>query len=305
MRSCLRLTPAHSQRPGSSLRVNVLGPIQLRIDGETTLLSNCERALLGCLVARRDRHVSRDSLIDAVWPIQAPESARKTLQGLVLRVRKIVGSDVIITSEGGYHLNSEMLDLDVSEFKRLVDLGGEAVRTGQSKFGVELLERAVRLWRGEPYGNLGETCVAVPERRWLEEIRCNAAEMLAAGFVLENSTSSAVAVLERLVAEEPLRESAWVGLAAALVSGGRHAEALAVCARARRVLIEELGAGPGGALKAMESDLVAAKRVDALWSDPIPSCREGGSLLLTKLRTEDFDAFCSHQHFSNGGGLNG
>ncbi len=268
--TCPNLSP--TDRLGL-VRVKVLGPIMVGADGGTSHLDNCERAVLGCLIAQRDHYVSRDALIDAVWPIQAPKTARKTLQGLVLRVRKVVGFDAITSIEGGYHLNSERIDLDLTEFKTLVESGRDAIRTGELGIGIESLERALLLWRGEPYGNLGETCVAMPERRWLGEVRYNALEMLASGLVLDNSSNAATEILERLVAEEPLRESAWVSLGMALVAGGRRAEALAVCSRARRVLIEELGATPGGALQALERDLVANEKSPVASLNPGASCR--------------------------------
>ena len=61
--------------------------------------------------------------------------------------------------------------------------------------------------------------------------------------------SSAVAELERLVLEHPLRERMWALLITGLYRAGRQAEALGAYERARTLLADELGIDPGPELR--------------------------------------------------------
>ena len=56
--------------------------------------------------------------------------------------------------------------------------------------------------------------------------------------------------LERLLADDPLKEEWWRLLVLALYRSGRQGDALAAVARARAVLVEQLGAEPGPRLRA-------------------------------------------------------
>ncbi|MCB9373832.1 MAG: AAA family ATPase [Microthrixaceae bacterium] len=91
------------------------------------------------------------------------------------------------------------------------------------------------------------------------------------------SPGAAVATLERLVAEAPLRERRWSLLVEALVVDGRVAEALRTYERARRLLADEVGAAPGPALdaayrSALDAPAGAADHrvVDVGWVRPPP-----------------------------------
>src|SRR5439155_6771651 len=64
------------------------------------------------------------------------------------------------------------------------------------------------------------------------------------------------AELDRLVAEHPLRERLREQLMLALYRSGRQAEALEAYQEARRVLVDELGIGPGRTLRELEQEIL-------------------------------------------------
>ena len=90
----------HRAVPSPLVEVRVLGPVEL-FDGGT--LCGCGRWNRRCLPRSRRASVSgcRWTLVEALWPEGAPPSARKTLQGHILRLRRAVGPAAIVEREAG------------------------------------------------------------------------------------------------------------------------------------------------------------------------------------------------------------
>src|SRR5205085_11008123 len=66
----------------------VLGPVEVRIDGQALSLGGPkQRALLALLLLRRNEIVPRDQLIDALWGERGPASAQRSLDTYVSRLR--------------------------------------------------------------------------------------------------------------------------------------------------------------------------------------------------------------------------
>src|SRR5436190_2050674 len=74
----------------------VLGPIEVRVDGETVALGGPkQRALLALLLLNANDVVSRDRLLDAVWGERAPVGAQRSLDSYIWRLRTLLGGDRI------------------------------------------------------------------------------------------------------------------------------------------------------------------------------------------------------------------
>ena len=81
----------------STLRVSILGPVQLSRETEHITLKRSKAiALLGYL-AVTDVPQTRDHLIDLLWPDSLPDAARKNLRNALWTIRKMLGPEVIQT----------------------------------------------------------------------------------------------------------------------------------------------------------------------------------------------------------------
>ncbi|MFT3852953.1 MAG: BTAD domain-containing putative transcriptional regulator [Ilumatobacteraceae bacterium] len=116
--------------------------------------------------------------------------------------------------------------------------------------------RALALFRGEPYAELGDLTVASAERRQLDELRRHVAEHLVEIELTRGRYAEIVGRLELVVGADPTDERAWSQLIRALQGDGRQADALAAATRARRALATELGIEPGALLRAAEQDVL-------------------------------------------------
>ena len=80
------------------LEFRILGPLAVAADGEPLQLSGQkQRALLALLLLDVNRVVSTDRIVDALWGEEPPRTAATSLQNFVSQLRKLLGSDLVVT----------------------------------------------------------------------------------------------------------------------------------------------------------------------------------------------------------------
>jgi DNA-binding SARP family transcriptional activator len=200
--------------------VTVLGPVS--VDGRQ-VGSRRARLVLSALVVENGRDVSTDTFVELVWGDSAPATAAKSLQNVIVELRRLLGPDAIATSAAGYRLSVAPADLDVCVF--------------DSSSGHE----ALALWGGAPFDELSHWPAAAAERARLVERHDRLVESELRSAIGVGGHQTAVADLERLVALDPLHEPWWELLVIALYRSGRQRDALAALARNREVMRTELG----------------------------------------------------------------
>uniref|UniRef100_UPI001BDC22B9 BTAD domain-containing putative transcriptional regulator n=1 Tax=Pseudonocardia lacus TaxID=2835865 RepID=UPI001BDC22B9 len=245
-----------------TVRIDVLGPLRARVsDAPADLGGRRRRALLARLAVAGGRVVSTDALVEDLWAGESPPRALAALQVHVSHLRRVLEPDrpprgaatVVVSSPPGYALHLDPDALDARLFERLV---GEAAVAAPGE-AERLLGEALGLWAGAAFAEFAGEAWAAPEAARLEELRLVAAERLAQARLATGRPAAAVPDLERHVHDHPLREGAVRLLASALYQDGRQADALAVLARTRRLLAEELGVDPGPELRDLERDVLA------------------------------------------------
>jgi DNA-binding SARP family transcriptional activator len=255
------------------MEFRILGPLEVLENGRQIELGGAkQRALLALLLLHANESVSTDRLIDALWEDAPPTQARKTLQVYVSQLRKTLGKDAVETKAPGYRLRLEPGELDLRRFESLLAEAREA----EPVAAASLLGKALSLWRGPPYADVGFEPFAQAEIARLEELRLDALEARIEAHLALGRHSELVGELEAFVVEHPLRERTRAQLMLALYRSGRQAEALAIYQTTRRTLVEELGIEPGRALRELEQAILqqdpaldlAAARVDA--AEPVP-----------------------------------
>jgi DNA-binding SARP family transcriptional activator len=236
----------------------LLGPLDVR-DGEHALAlrRGKPRVLLTRLLLEPGRTVSADALIDALWGERPPPTATKALHVYVRGLRQTIGAERILTQGSGYQLRVEPEEVDVRRFEALAGRGRAALTAGDPAGGAAQLREALGLWRGAALADAADEPFARGEAARLEDLRLAVLEDRIAADVQLGRHAECVGELERLVAEEPLRERLHGQLMLALYRSGRQADALGAYWRARRVLVDELGLEPGPELQAVERSILA------------------------------------------------
>jgi DNA-binding SARP family transcriptional activator len=232
------------------LEFRILGPLEVLEDDRPIPLGGTrQRALLAILLTRANEVVSRDRLIDELWGEALPRTALNTLQYYVSQLRKLLGSDRIVTRPPGYAIRVEPEELDLARFERLLEEGGD-----------ERVREALALWRGPALADFAYDEFAQPEAARLEELRLTAIELRIDADLALGRHAELVGELENLISQHPLRERLRGQLMLALYRSGRQAEALDAYRSMRRALVEELGIEPSPTLQELEQAMLRQDR---------------------------------------------
>ena len=236
------------------MEFRLLGPVEGLRSGKLVALGGAKpRALLALLLIHRNEVVSRDALIEALWPERPPGTAAHSLDVQISRLRKAFGpEDLVKTRSGGYVLKVEPEQIDAHRFERLLEEGKRQNASGHHSEALATLDAAVALWRGAPLADLAYEDFARPEIERLEELRLVATEERSEAELALGRHDTLVPELEALTAKHGPRERLRGQLMLALYRSGRHVEALRVYADTRKRLIEDLGMEPSRQLRELE-----------------------------------------------------
>ncbi len=262
-------------RAGSAV-VRLCGRLTVEIGGESReamLHGRQGRLLLAYLVLRRQRPVSRDALIEAIWGHGGAPPSEGALAPVLSRLRRAVAPATIEGRDSVILRLPEPAWIDVEAAHAALDRARRGTDPREQLLDAEeaatLVEPELLPGLDAPW--LNEQRVA------LEHVRVEALELAAtAAQAVEPSLAETYA--RAAVAAAPFRESTWVALIAALRVRGNVAEALQAYDEVRRLLRDELGAVPGRELVALHGTLLAEGDTD---TDGDSNDRGGGGVPVT------------------------
>ena len=243
-------------REGTSLRVDLLGPVVVTYADDDVVLSPMELNLLVILALTPGVAVSTERLIDDLWGDRLPAAPRTRLQGLVSGLRRKVG-DVVRTRYPGYVIERARLVRDVDECELLAAAALEADSTQER---LRLLTGALGVWRGEPLVGISTPGVA-PERTRLCEQRLGLLMALGEAELDAGRHRELAGLLAAAVAEHPLAEQLAGLYITALYLSNRQADALAAYHSLRERLAEELGADVCPELQALHARILRGEEL--------------------------------------------
>ncbi|RIJ76889.1 hypothetical protein D1871_09690 [Nakamurella silvestris] len=259
--------------------IGILGTTTAARDGATVNLgARKTRTLLAALALTPGRPVPVDRIVDTLWGVAPPVSARATVHTYVADLRRSLEpgrirrspATVVVTEELGYSLTLPREAFDSCRFEDAVASAGQVLAArldlsrpvadpadgGEITAVIETLDTALGLWRGQAYADLGDIDTAVAERTRLDELRLAAGIGLSVGRLALGDHVAAAADLDRMTAEHPLHEQIWMLRALALVRSGRQADALAVIRTLRRTLSDQLGIDPNAAVGRLQQAIL-------------------------------------------------
>jgi len=238
----------------------ILGPLEVLEDGSPLPLGRLkERTVLAVLLLHANEFVSRERLIDELWGVAPPATARKAVNVYISKLRKELsrsGHDPITTADGGYRLVVDSDRLDVDRMRNLVAAAREHMADGRSDAASVLLQEALAFWRGPTLAGLALGSSARDEVAQLDDLRLTALMDRIDCDLALGRHEDVLGELHVLVGEHPLLERLRAQLILALYRADRQAEALDAYQQARDVLVEELGIEPSAALQRLQKGIL-------------------------------------------------
>ncbi len=253
----------------ADLDFGVLGPLQVSVNRQPVPLGTPKQsAVLALLLISRNRPVSRDSIIDAIWADSAQADAIHNLHVYVANLRKILGKSgadprtVLASARPGYQLNVADTDCDLGRFATEKAAGVQAAAAGRFGLASDRLSAALAQWRGPVLDGLPECSFVEPFAAALDEEKLTVHELRAESEIACGRAGSVIAGLEELVGQHPYREPLWAQLITAYYLAERQTDALDAYRRLRSTLSEELGIDPGPTVRGLHDRVLRQEPLD-------------------------------------------
>jgi DNA-binding SARP family transcriptional activator len=235
------------------MEFRLLGPVEVWDDKEQVPIGGTKpRTLLAALLLEHGRVVPARHLIDVMWSMDPPETAKGVIQTYISGLRRALHrpgrADVIRTRPAGYLIEAGAGDVDRVRFEQLAGQARRAVAAERYEEAVDRFRAALDLWRGPALGGIAGPLLASEAAR-LDEMHLAVLEERVAADLVLGRHEALVSELTALVRSHPTREMLRRHLMVALYQADRRADALDVYRQGRRALVDQLGVEPGPALQ--------------------------------------------------------
>ncbi len=242
------------------MRIEVLGPIQVTVDGRPRRLAGQrQRAVLAALTLEFGKVVPVGKLVDTLWDQDPPATARVKVQAHISTLRQVIGQGTagpVLTRPPGYMLSAEHVEIDLAEFDAVAGRAKEAAESGDPASASVLLGTALALWRGTAYADVASPLIRAAADS-LDDRRLLAWEAKAEADLALGRSDQVVAGLRGQLAAYPFRERMRGMLMLALYRLGCRADALAVYRQGHQLMVAELGLEPGPPLRSLQQRILA------------------------------------------------
>ncbi len=253
----------------AGLQIGVLGPLQLRAGSALVPLgAPKQRAVLAMLMMNRNRAVSVDALIDAVWGESPVPAARTSIHSYVSNLRRLLSnatrdpSRVLASVPPGYQLNVADTDCDIGRFVTEKNAGVHAAAAGRFEDASAYLAAALAEWRGPFLDDLREFGFVDTFATALAEVRVAVQTAHAEAEIACGRAEAIIPRLEVLSAEHPFRERLWAQLITAYYVAERQSDALNAYRRLKTNLAENLGIDPGPTVRTLHEQILRQEPLD-------------------------------------------
>jgi DNA-binding SARP family transcriptional activator len=240
--------------PAAAVSIEALGRFRVLRDGaavpRSAWRSRKARDLLKMLVARHGRPVSRDALIEAMWPEEDPalcanrlSVALSTLRGVLDPDRGFDADHFVVSSAGAVSLDLDHVAVDLEAFLREAAAGLALHDEGLAEQAHARLSAAEAAYAGDLLEEDLYEDWAVAAREQARDTYVRVARRLAADAQAAGDHDGAVRFLLRVLERDAYDEDAHLALVLALVEAGRHGEARRSF-RVYRARMDEVGVEP-------------------------------------------------------------
>ena len=242
------------------MRVRDLGALAIAVDADERPVAGVRAtAMLVLLTINANHRVSVDALTDAAWGEQAGSGAGSSLETHIWRLRQLLEPGrqrrqpptVLVNDAGGYRLVAGAQNVDSLLFGELAAEVRDLLAAGHATAAVAKADTALALWRGRPFGPLGEHGWARPAVARLDELHGQVAVRRIEALIETAALDQALSDLEPLISAMPFHEPLCAWKMLALYRSGRGEQALQCYRDTCRLLADEVGTEPGAELRTL------------------------------------------------------
>lgn len=234
--------------------IRLFGTLEIRDpDGKQIPVVGAKlQGLVAYLALNLDMPPTRDQLMTLFWGDRFTEQARQSLRQGVWKLRKLLDcgpDEVVVTSNDQIGLNPDLVTTDVDRFSTLAarrqpeaDLESAHLYPGTLLSNLHVREQEFQDW-------------LLTERRRLVTLACPAFERGAEHLLAKGEPEAAIALANRLLGLDPLRESSHRLLMRIHAQQGQRAAAIQQYKRCSEILDRELQVEPSPSTQKLYAEL--------------------------------------------------
>lgn len=220
------------------LNLKLFGHFELTGPEGRIALSSAKLSAFLAYLALSAKPVPREQLTTLLWGSHFDEQARQNFRQALVRLRKLVGPDALISDDQTVQLSPAAAEIDARQFERLLHSGSEAdlrqavgLLGGDFLEGIDVKEPAWEDWLSN-------------ERRRLGNLACGALVRLGRLELDDGRAAEALNRAEACIRGDIFREDAHRLAIQAFAAIGRRAEAVKHYQNFAERLMQELGTAP-------------------------------------------------------------
>jgi len=247
---------ARSRERRPRLQIRCFGSLELSIDGKplapTAIRRRRVTTLLGILLTNHDQALSKDALIEMLWPGADPDVRTRQFHVVVHELRRLVeprgnaGHWLYVRNRADRYAFQTQSPcwIDTLQFRSLLDKARDAEAAREVQPAIGAYEAAAELYRGEYLQDepFAEWCWQTREQ--LREACLGALGRLAALWGEQGRWDRSIAWARRALVLDPLREETHRALMYAFWACGRRDEAVRQHEACAHLLRERLDLTP-------------------------------------------------------------
>lgn len=240
----------------AALRIRILGAFEVTRDGilleDRAWTTQKAKMLLKYLLLHRGQTVHQDQVIDLLWPDADPAAGAVNLKTAVKHLRQAL--EPLLEGSRSHHIRREgevlrfasapTCWIDLDEYDQLASDARGHETAGDVDAAVSAYQRAVALYRGDLLEADRYDDWMTVDRERLRERHLELLSTLARLHAQRRDFRSAVETVQRLLALDRLRESAYRDLINYCLQRGDQIAAVRAYRTCEQVLREELGVAP-------------------------------------------------------------
>jgi DNA-binding SARP family transcriptional activator len=252
--------------PSPVVRYRVLGALEVTSAETPVELGGVRQQIaLAALLLEAGRVVPVDRLVQAIWDLDPPVTAKEQVQNSVSTVRRLLVNvglprRVVAWRTSGYVLGIEQEQLDSVTFNDHVGRARANAKAGHYESAAKEFRSGLSLWRGAALSGMPSRIIRTGAAQ-LDERRLAAAEECIDLELRLGMDQELVDELSALVAEYPYHERLRAHLMLALYRSGRQVEALEIYRGTRELFTNELGLEPSEELRQLHQNILANRLI--------------------------------------------